>query len=106
LGQQVGLPAQVGEVVDGHRSHGSVKGMDTTDAGAPASPFSGLSDPIITITPAAHAELVALRAIEPDAERLGLRLELTDDPPPEFTYDLSFEVVTQAALSDEVRNHD
>jgi len=80
--------------------------MDTSAAGTPGGPSSGLSDPIITITPAAHAHLVGLRDAEPDADRLGLRLEITNDTPPEFSYDLSFEVVTQAALSDEIRNHD
>jgi Fe/S biogenesis protein NfuA len=63
------------------------------------------STTIITITPEAHAELVTLRDTEPDAERLGLRLEIMSGPGEEFRYDLSFEVVTKAAFSDEVRTH-
>ena len=61
--------------------------------------------PIITITPAALAELVALRDTEPDADRLGLRLEIISKPGEEFRYDLSFEVITKAAFTDEVRTH-
>ena len=64
------------------------------------------NEAIIEITPDAHAELVSLRAAEPDADRLGLRLEVVSAPGEEFRYDLSFEVVTKAAFSDEVRTHD
>jgi Fe/S biogenesis protein NfuA len=60
---------------------------------------------IITITPAALAELVALRDTEPDADRLGLRLEIISKPGEDFRYDLSFDVVTKAAFTDEVRTH-
>ena len=49
------------------------------------------------------AELHELRATEPDADRLGLRLEIVSDPGEEFRYDLSFDVVTKAAFTDEVR---
>lgn len=61
--------------------------------------------PIITITPAALTELVALRDTEPDADRLGLRLEIISKPGEEFRYDLSFDIVTKAAFTDEVRTH-
>ena len=61
--------------------------------------------PIITITSAALAELVALRDTEPDADRLGLRLEIISKPGEEFRYDLIFEVITKAAFTDEVRTH-
>lgn len=61
---------------------------------------------IIEITPLAHAELIALRDAEPDGERLGLHVEIVSAPGEEFRYDLSFEVVTKAAFSDEVRTHD
>jgi Fe/S biogenesis protein NfuA len=63
------------------------------------------SSTIITITPEAHAELVSLRETEPDADRLGLRLEIMSGPGEDFRYDLSFEVVTKAAFTDEVRTH-
>lgn len=50
-------------------------------------------------------ELAALRDTEPDADRLGLRLEIISAPGEDFRYDLSFDVVTKAAFSDEVRTH-
>jgi Fe/S biogenesis protein NfuA len=61
---------------------------------------------IIDITPEAHAQLLELRNAEPDADRLGLHLEVVSGPGEEFRYDLSFEVVTKAAFTDEVRTHD
>ena len=78
------------------------------------SPLEGLgvataasgSDPIIEITPAAHAKLVELRDAEPDADTLGLRLELASAPGEDFRYDLSFDEYLSAAFSDEVRTHD
>ncbi|MEQ1701398.1 MAG: NifU family protein [Ilumatobacteraceae bacterium] len=60
---------------------------------------------IITITPAALTELAALRDTEPDADRLGLRLEIISAPGEDFKYDLSFDVITKAAFTDEVRTH-
>ena len=60
---------------------------------------------IITITPAALKELAALRDTEADADRLGLRLEIMSKPGENFQYDLSFDVVTKAAFTDEVRTH-
>lgn len=74
---------------------------------APSSPIAKAepSAPIITITPAALAELIALRDAEPDADRLGLRLEIVSKPGEDFRYDLSFEVITKAAFTDEVRTH-
>lgn len=60
---------------------------------------------IVTITPAAIASLVELRDTEPDADRLGLRLEIISKPGEDFKYDLSFDVVTKAAFTDEVRTH-
>ena len=44
-------------------------------------------------------------ANDPDADRLGLRLEIISKPGEDFKYDLSFDVVTKAAFSDEVRTH-
>lgn len=64
------------------------------------------TDAIIDVSPRAHGELVALRDAEPDGDRLGLRLEIVSAPGEEFRYDLSFEIVTKAAFSDEVRTHD
>lgn len=68
---------------------------------SPLAPQS--SDTIIEITEEALAQLLVLRDEEPEKERLGLRLEVIASPGEEFKYDLSFEIVTQAAFSDEVR---
>ena len=70
---------------------------------SPLAPDTSTS--IITITPNALAELAALRDTEPDADRLGLRVEVISKPGEDFRYDLSFDVVTTAAFSDEVRTH-
>ena len=64
------------------------------------------SEPVIELTPAAHTKLLELRDEEPEQDRLGLRLEVVSQPGQDFQYDLSFDVVTKAAFSDEVRNHD
>jgi len=63
------------------------------------------SELIVTVTPEAHAQLVELRDAEPDGGRLGLRLEIVSEPGEDFRYDLSFDVVTTAAFTDEVRTH-
>jgi Fe/S biogenesis protein NfuA len=77
------------------------------------SPLEGLgvatatsgSEPIIEITPAALTKLIELRDAEPDAEQLGLRLEIASGPGEDFRYDLSFDEYLSAALTDEVRTH-
>lgn len=76
---------------------------------APQSPLAtsaAPSEPIITITEPAHAELVKLRDAEDDAAALGLRLEIVSGPGEEFRYDLSLDEFRKAAFSDEVRTHD
>jgi Fe/S biogenesis protein NfuA len=60
---------------------------------------------VITITDEAMRELVSLRDAEPEGDRLGLRLEIVSNPGEDFKYDLSFDVVTKAAFTDEVRTH-
>jgi Fe/S biogenesis protein NfuA len=72
---------------------------------APETAGNDTTSTIIEVTPAAIAELVQLRDDEPDADRLGLRLEIISGPGEEFRYDLSFDVVTTAAITDEVRTH-
>jgi Fe/S biogenesis protein NfuA len=72
---------------------------------APETTGTDISSTIIEVTPAAIAELVQLRDDEPDADRLGLRLEIISGEGEEFRYDLSFDVVTTAAITDEVRTH-
>lgn len=68
-------------------------------------PTAETADLIVTITPAALGELLALRDSEPDSDALGLRLEVISKPGEDFAYDLSFDVVTTAAFTDEVRTH-
>ena len=70
-------------------------------ASAPAS-----REPIIEITPAALTKLLELRDAEPDADKLGLRLEVASGPGEDFRYDLSFDEYLTAAFTDEVRTHD
>jgi len=72
------------------------------------SPLSAPADveQIISITAAAHDQIVQMRDAEPETDRLGLRLEIVSDPGEAFRYDLSFEVTTKAAFTDEVRTHD
>lgn len=65
-----------------------------------------VSEPIIELTAAAHSKLLELRDEEPEQDRLGLRLEIVSEPGQDFRYDLSFDVVTKAAFTDEVRTHD
>jgi Fe/S biogenesis protein NfuA len=64
------------------------------------------SEPIVEITPEALAKLVELRDAEPDADKLGLRLEIASAPGEDFRYDLSFDEYLTAAFTDEVRTHD
>ncbi|MEO8363393.1 MAG: hypothetical protein ABI570_03290, partial [Ilumatobacteraceae bacterium] len=76
------------------------------------SPFASLAtevdktNTVITITPLAHAKLVELRDAEPETDRLGLRVEILSQPGEDYRYDLSFDIVTKAAFSDEVRTID
>jgi Fe/S biogenesis protein NfuA len=83
---------------------------DHADSVEAVSPLAAAAAPtetsqIISITPEAMKELVQLRDSEPDADRLGLRLEIVSAPGEDFKYDLSFDVVTKAAFTDEVRTH-
>ncbi len=71
---------------------------------APSSPPA--SEPIVEITPAALVKLRELRDEEPDADQLGLRLEIASGPGEDFRYDLSFDEFLAAGLSDEVRTVD
>lgn len=61
---------------------------------------------IVELTEAGGAKLKELRDIESEGDRLGLRIEVVSGPGEDFRYDLSFEIVTQAAFTDEVRTID
>jgi Fe/S biogenesis protein NfuA len=74
--------------------------------GLVSKPASTGSEPIIEITPAAVGKLLELRDAEPEADKLGLRLEIASRPGEDFRYDLSFDEYLTAAFTDEVRTHD
>jgi Fe/S biogenesis protein NfuA len=85
---------------------GSLNAMSSPLAGLGAAAAPSGSEPIIEITPEALAKLIELRDAEPEAETLGLRLELASGPGEDFRYDLSFDEFLSAAFTDEVRTHD
>ena len=86
------------------------QGTNTETEVVPAkvSPFDAPAtiDHIVSVSPEAVLKLIELRDEEDEKERLGLRIEVVSAPGEEFRYDLSFEVVTQAAFADEVRTTD
>jgi Fe/S biogenesis protein NfuA len=57
-------------------------------------------DRTITITERAHEQILELLAAEDDADALGLRIEVTGVRGADFTYDLAFEPVADAADDD------
>ena len=89
----------------------SLRGVSETKASPFATPTSPLAtesprDAIISVTPTALAKLKELRATEPDAEKLGLRLAIVSGPGEDFRYDLVFEEFLKSAFTDEVRTID
>jgi Fe/S biogenesis protein NfuA len=62
-------------------------------------------DKTITITERAHEQILELRAAEDDGDTLGLRIEVTGVRGADFTYDLAFEPLAEAA-DDDHRNDD
>jgi Fe/S biogenesis protein NfuA len=70
------------------------------------SPFAAVVEPTIKVTDVARSKLIELRDEEPEGNRLGVRIEILADTPPEFTYDLTFAVLTKADITDQVDNHD
>jgi Fe/S biogenesis protein NfuA len=65
---------------------------------------TALDEHIITVTDAALEQLLQLRDAEPEGDRLGVRIEILADEGPDFTYDLSFQVVTKSDITDIVRS--
>ena len=47
--------------------------------------------------------LIELRDEEPEGDRLGVRIEILSDEGADFTYDLSFQIVTKSDITDIVR---
>lgn len=82
----------------------SLRGVSETKV----SPLATVSprDTIITVTPVALDKLKELRATEPDAEKLGLRMAVVSEPGQDFRYDLVFEEFLKSAFTDEVRTVD
>jgi Fe/S biogenesis protein NfuA len=64
------------------------------------------TDPIITVTVAALAKILELRAAEENPEELGLRIEVVGTRGADFTYDLAFESLADRDPSDVVHEHD
>ena len=62
-----------------------------------------MDDQIVTVTDDAVEQLLALRDAEPEGDALGVRIEILADEGPDFTYDLSFQVVTKSDITDIVR---
>ena len=79
--------------------------MSSTEA-SPLAAAEPADDMVITLTPRAIERLKELRDEEPEGDRLGLRVEILGDEGTDFTYDLSFQIVTKSELSDVIRNHD
>jgi Fe/S biogenesis protein NfuA len=89
-----------------HGLDGSLIGVSPLEALAGQSGgVSGASRPIITVTDAALAKMLELRADEADADQLGLRLAIASGPGEDFRYDLSFDEFLKADFADEVRTH-
>ena len=63
-----------------------------------------LDEHIISVTDAAVEELLKLRDAEPEGDRLGVRIEILSDEGTEFTYDLSFQIVTKSDITDVIRS--
>ncbi len=70
------------------------------------SPLATAAEPTIKVTDEARTKLIELRDEEPEGNRLGVRIEILADTPPEFTYDLTFAVLTKADITDQVDNHE
>jgi Fe/S biogenesis protein NfuA len=63
-----------------------------------------LDEHIVSVTDAALEELLKLRDGEPEGDRLGVRIEVLSDEGTEFTYDLSFQIVTKSDITDVIRS--
>jgi len=64
---------------------------------------TSLDEQIISVTDVAIEQLIALRDAEPEKDQLGVRIEILADEGADFTYDLSFQIVTKSDITDIVR---
>jgi Fe/S biogenesis protein NfuA len=62
-------------------------------------------DMVISVTEVAREKVSELRDAEPEGKRLGLRLEILSEDGDEFAYDLSFQELVEADISDLVKSH-
>jgi Fe/S biogenesis protein NfuA len=60
---------------------------------------------VLTVTDKALAEIVGIRASEPDPERMALWVEITGVAGPNYTYDLFFQATADAGPDDIVQHH-
>lgn len=70
--------------------------VDTTTPDTPGAD----TDEVFAITPAALERVLGVRDNEDDPATLALRVEVTGHSGPDYTYDLSFEPVADAAADD------
>jgi Fe/S biogenesis protein NfuA len=64
---------------------------------------TAVDEHIVTVTEPAVEQLLQLRDAEPEGDRLGVRIEVLSDEGTDFTYDLSFQIVTKSDITDVVR---
>lgn len=67
---------------------------------------STLEPPVLTVTPAARAEVLEARAEETDAESLALWVEVTGAREASYVYDIYFQARREAAGDDAVAEED
>ncbi len=63
---------------------------------------TSVDTPVLTVTEAALETILGLRAAEEDGDSLALRIEITGARGSDYTYDLAFEAVAEAADGDAV----
>lgn len=68
------------------------------------SPITVPESAVVTVTESARVKLIELRDEEPDGAKLGVRIEILSETGADFTYDLSFAVVTKSDIDDLISN--
>ena len=63
---------------------------------------TGIDTPVLTVTDDALETILGLRAAEEDGDTLALRVEITGSRGADYTYDLAFEALAEAAEDDAV----
>lgn len=65
-------------------------------------PTDTTTAPVVLVTETAMAKIIELRSAEDDPDGLGLRVEITGSRGADFTYDLAFDALADAAADDVV----